>query len=66
MLIIELIEINGIQYVRTKSDSNYYITRDGAKYSEAIDPVGTNRVYIELDEVIEEEQVLIDNDNERL
>ena len=29
-----------------------YIERDGIKYAEAIDPVGTDRIYTETEEVI--------------
>jgi hypothetical protein len=56
MIKTEEIEINGIKFMKTYSDSNHYISRDNAKYSEAIDPIEfSDRVYIELDEVIEEE-----------
>jgi hypothetical protein len=56
MIKIEEIEINGIKFRKTYSDINHYISRDNAKYSEAIDPIEfSDRVYIELDEAIETE-----------
>lgn len=52
MLITELIEINDTTYIRNYSNSGYFIERDGIKYAEAIDPVGTDRIYTETEEVI--------------
>lgn len=52
MLITELIEINNTTYIRNYSDKGLFIERDGIKYAEAIDPVGTDRVYTETEEVI--------------
>ena len=52
MLITELIEINDTTYIRNYSDKECYIERDGIKYAEAIDPVGTDRIYTETEEVI--------------
>lgn len=52
MLITELIEINGTTYIHNYSDKECYIERDGIKYAEAIDPVGTDRIYTETEEVI--------------
>jgi hypothetical protein len=52
MVITETVEINGTQFTRNYSNSNYYIKRDGIKYAEAIDPMGTDRVYTETEEVI--------------
>lgn len=52
MLITELIEINGTTYIHNYSDKGCYIERDGIKYAEAIDPVGTDRIYTETEEVI--------------
>ena len=53
MVITETVEINGIQYMKNYSDSGFMIERDGVRYSEAIDPLGTDRVYTETDESIE-------------
>ena len=52
MLITELIEINDTTYIRNYSDKGLFIERDGIKYAEAIDPIGTDRVYTETEEVI--------------
>lgn len=49
----EQLEIDGSTFVRTYSDANLYIEREGAKYAEAVDPVDSNRVYTETDEKIE-------------
>ena len=48
-------EINGIAYDYTYSDAGMMIERDGARYSEAYDPMGSGREYIETDENIEVE-----------
>ena len=49
----EIITINGVQFQRTWSDANYLIERDGAKYSEAVDPIGIERTYTETNEPID-------------
>ena len=46
-------EINGVMYDYTYSDSNYMIERDGVLYSEAVDPLGSGRVYTETNEPID-------------
>ena len=46
-------EINGVVYAYTYSDSGFMIERDGVRYSEAIDPLDSGRVYTETDEPIE-------------
>ena len=53
MVITETITLNGTEYIRNYSDTGHYIERDGVKYGEAIDPVGTDRVYTETEELIE-------------
>lgn len=53
MIVSETIVLNGKEFIKTYSDSNLYIERDGLKYSEAIDPIGFNRVYSETNEPIE-------------
>ena len=45
---------DGVTLVRTYSDINHYIERDGVVYSEAIDPEHLGRVYTETDIPIEE------------
>ena len=52
MIIQTTKEINGVMYDYTYSNSNYMIERDGARYSEAIDPLDSGRVYTETDEPI--------------
>lgn len=54
MVITETVEIRGTEYTRNYSDSGFYIERDCVKYGEAIDPLGTDRVYTETNELIEE------------
>ena len=44
--------VNGREFTRTYSDASLYIARDGVKYAEAIDPVGTAREYTETAEAI--------------
>lgn len=46
-------EINGVEYDYTYSDTGMMIERNGAKYSEALDPLGSGREYTETDEPIE-------------
>lgn len=53
MIKTEIITINGIQFKKTWSDANYLIERDGAKYSEAIDPIDVERTYTETTELID-------------
>ena len=50
--------INGAIYDYAYSDSGYMIERDGVRYSEAVDPLNSGRVYTETDELIE---IKIDN-----
>ena len=54
MVVKEIKEIDGKQYVYHYSDSGFYIERDGVRYSEAIDPWGSEREYIETIELIED------------
>ena len=53
MIKTELIMIDNRQLRRTWSDAGFMIERDGAMYSEAVDPVGFDRVYTETDVLIE-------------
>lgn len=55
MIIQTTKEINGIVYAYTYSDSGHMIERDGVRYSEAVDPLDSWRVYTETDESIEAE-----------
>ena len=54
MIITEKVTIRDRDFIRTYSDSNRFVVRDGVSYSEAIDPVGTGRTYTE-GEVMPEE-----------
>ena len=53
MIIQTTKEINGVVYDYAYSDSGYMIERDGARYSEAVDPLESGRVYTETDEPID-------------
>ena len=52
MIIQTTKEINGIVYDYVYSDSGYMIERDGVRYSEAVDPLDSGRLYTETDEPI--------------
>ena len=53
MIIQTTKEINGVMYDYSCSDSGFMIERDGARYSEAVDPLDSGRVYTETREPIE-------------
>ena len=53
MIIQTTKEINGVLYDYAYSDSGYMIERDGVRYSEAIDPLDSGRLYTETDEPID-------------
>lgn len=46
---------DGVKLIRTYSDAGMMIERDGVLYSEAIDPVVENRIYMEADVKNEED-----------
>ena len=52
MIIQTTKEINGVVYDYAYSDSGYMIERDGVRYSEAVDPIDSGRLYTETDEPI--------------
>ena len=54
MIQTELITVDNRQLRRTWSDAGFMIERDGALYSEAVDPVEFDRVYIETDILIDD------------
>lgn len=54
MIITENVTIRNRDFIRTYSDENRYVVRDGVSYSEAIDPVDSGRVYTEGDIMPEE------------
>ena len=53
MIIQTTKEINGIVYSYTYSDSGCMIERDSVRYSEAVDPLNSGRLYTETDEPID-------------
>ena len=53
MIIQTTKEINGVVYDYSYSDSGYMIERDGVRYSEAVDPIDSGRLYTETDEPID-------------
>ena len=53
MIIKTTKEINGVVYDYAYSDSGFMIERGGVRYSEAVDPLGSGRVYTETDEPID-------------
>ena len=55
MIVKENIEISGKSFVKQYSDSGFMVERDGAQYSEAIDPAEFGRTYTETDIPIEGE-----------
>ena len=55
MIKTELIMVNERQFRRTWSDAGFMIERDGAMYSEAVDPAEFDRVYTETDMPVEPE-----------
>lgn len=56
MIVKENLEIGGKAFVKTYSDKDFYIERDGVRYSEAIDPADIPREYTETDEPIETDE----------
>ena len=55
MIIQTTKEIDGVLYDYAYSNSGYMIERDGVRYSEAVDPLDSGRVYTESNEFIEAE-----------
>lgn len=55
MIISRTVTINDRMCTETKSDSGYYIERNGINYAEAIDPLGSGREYTETDIPIHDE-----------
>ena len=53
MIIQTTKEINGAMYTYAYSDSGFMIERDGVRYYEAVDPLGSGRVYTETGQPIE-------------
>ena len=57
MIVTEQLIINDRQFTKTYSDSGFMVERDGAQYSEAIDPAEFGRTYTETDIPIEGEPI---------
>ena len=55
MIVTETYKLNGRQFVRTYSDANRYVVRDGVEYSEANDPAEFGRTYTEGNLMTDEE-----------
>lgn len=55
MIKTELIMVDERQLRRTWSDAGFMIERDGAVYSEAVDPLDSGRTYTETEAPIEQE-----------
>ena len=55
MIKTELITVDERQLRRTWSDAGFMIERDGAVYSEAVDPAEFDRAYTETDIPVEPE-----------
>lgn len=54
MIVVETKMINNTVYKYTYSNEGFYIEREGVLYTDAIDPVDSDRVYTETDKRIEE------------
>lgn len=61
MIISETVVINSKEYMRTYSDTGFYIERDGEKYCDAVDPLDSGRVYTETSEEIPTEEATIED-----
>ena len=55
MIKTESITINGRRLQRTWSDAGFLIERNGAQYSEAVDPIDSGRTYTETEVPMETE-----------
>lgn len=53
MIISKTVKIDDKNYTKTYSDAGYYIERNGIRYEEAIDPLGSGREYTETDILIQ-------------
>lgn len=49
MIVQTHFDVNGRDFIRTISNTNRYVVRDGVSYSEACDPAVYNRQYTEGD-----------------
>lgn len=60
MIYSEIVTIRGQEYRRTYSDT-YMVARDGVEYSEAVDPIDTDRVYEESTTPLADEEATTDD-----
>lgn len=60
MIKTEIRVINGRELMYTYSDEGYLIRQDstGIEYAEAYDPLGSDRIYTETDELIEDDYAI--------
>ena len=49
MIVTETFKVGERDFIRTYSDSNRFVVRDGVEYSEACDPAELGRTYTEGD-----------------
>ena len=56
MIVKTIVTINGKDYKKTFSDKGMKIEREGVVYDEAIDPINTDRKYVETDVPVEIEE----------
>lgn len=49
MIVTETFKVGGRDFIRTYSDANRFVVRDGVEYSEACDPAELGRTYTEGD-----------------
>lgn len=49
MIITEIVKLNRKSYRKQYSDSGFYLLRNAVLYTEAIDPIDSDRVYTETD-----------------
>lgn len=54
MIVFERLTIGNRDFIRTYSDSDRMIERDGVRYTEAIDPAELGRTYTEAAEMLPE------------
>ena len=55
MIIQEHYTLNGVDFIRTISDDDRYVVRDGVPYVEANDPAEFNRQYTEGERMTDDE-----------
>ena len=55
MIVQEHFDVEGRDFIRTYSNANRYVVRDGESYAEACDPAEFGRVYTEGDPLPPEE-----------